>query len=161
MPSWLSAIFEPIESADLPFANLFKASAREASVPATQVSSTVSIPGVNWARNNQTLLLVLREGCHFCSDSAEFYQRLVKAQGRHANAKLVAVLPGTIDDSRKYLNNLGVLIDDIRQAQLDAVGVRGTPTLLLVNDKGTITKSWVGRLPTDKEAEVISATRGD
>ncbi len=161
VPSWLHSIFEPIDSADLPFANLFKASARQASIPATQVGSTVSISGVNWARNNQTLLLVLREGCHFCSDSAGFYQRLVKAQGAHANAKLIAVLPGAIDDSRKYLNNLGVPIDDIRQAQLGAVGVRGTPTLLLVNDKGTITKSWVGKLPTDKEVEVISATRGE
>ncbi|MFN2454063.1 MAG: hypothetical protein ABR577_07560 [Pyrinomonadaceae bacterium] len=161
MASWLRSIFEPINIGDLSFTALFKASAQQASIPATQVGSKVSIPGVNWARNNQTLLIVLREGCHFCSDSAEFYRRLVKAQGAHANAKLVAVLPGTIVDSRKYLNSLGVPIDDIRQAQSGAVGVRGTPTLLLVNDKGTVTKSWVGRLPTDKEAEVISATRGE
>lgn len=155
------SIFESMDgmnSADMLFANLFKIATPQTSVPPAQVGLTVSIPGMNWARNNQTLLLVLREGCHFCSDSASFYQRLVKAQGRHANAKLVAVLPGAIDDSRKYLNNLGVPISDIRQAQLGAVGVRGTPTLLMINDKGMITKSWIGKLPTDKEAEVFSAT---
>ncbi len=160
-PRRWNSIFESMDgmnSADLLFANLFKMAPRQTSAPFAQVGLTVSISGVNWARNNQTLLLVLREGCHFCSDSAGFYQRLVKAHGAKASTKFVAILPGNVADSRNYLNRLGVPVDDIRQAQLGAVGVRGTPTLLMINDKGMITKSWVGRLPTDKEAEVFSAT---
>lgn len=52
-------------------------------------------------------------------------------------------------------------IPEVRQAGLDALGVRGTPTLLLINDKGVVIKSWVGRLPIDKEGEVITAARGE
>ena len=123
--------------------------------------SAVSLPGINWGQNKQTLLLVLQEGCHFCNDSAGFYQRLVKDSQASGNTTFVAVLPGAVRDSRTYLEHLGVPITDVRQEGLGALGVQGTPTLLLINDKGTVTKSWVGRLPTEKEREVISAVRGE
>jgi hypothetical protein len=124
------------------------------------IGSTVPVSDVNWAGNKQTLLLVLRNGCHFCTDSAEFYRRLAKEPASRTNTKLVAVLPGTVDDSRSYLDGLGVPISTVRQAGLGALRVSGTPTLLLVNDKGVVTKSWVGQLPACKEAEVVAALRG-
>lgn len=121
----------------------------------TSVGSYAAVPGVNWAENKQTLVLVLRDGCHFCTDSAAFYRRLAQESRARAGTKLVAVLPGAVEDSRGYLDGLGVPITEVRRAGLGAVGVSGTPTLLLVNDKGVVTKSWVGQLPAEKEAEVI------
>jgi hypothetical protein len=44
----------------------------------------------------------------------------------------------------------------VRQAPLSAVGVSGTPTLLLIDGGGAIKESWVGKLPPDKETEVLS-----
>lgn len=123
--------------------------------------SKVQISDVNWQLNKQTLLLVLRNGCHFCSDSAAFYQRLAAERGIKTHAKLVAVLPGTGNDSRKYLDHLGVPIEEVRQAGLGALGVAGTPTLLLVNDKGVVTHSWRGQLPPQQEEEVINVLRGE
>jgi len=140
---------------------LFDGLARQAKTASVVVDSAVSLPGINWEQNKQTLLLVLREGCHFCNDSAGFYQRLVKESQASGNTIFVAVLPGTVDDSRKYLGHLAVPITEVRQEGLGALGVRGTPTLLLINDKGVVTKSWVGRLRADKEREVISAVRGE
>lgn len=139
----------------------FDVSTGPAKAASVVVDSELSFPGINWGQNKQTLLLVLREGCHFCNDSAEFYQRLLKESQASAKTTFIAVLPGTVDDSRKYLERLGVPVAEVRQAELGALGVRGTPTLLLINDKGVVTRSWVGRLPTDKEAEVISAARGE
>jgi thioredoxin-related protein len=121
----------------------------------------VSVPEINWAQNKQTMLLVLRDGCHFCADSAEFYRRLVAGQGGPAKTRFVAVLPSAVEDSRNYLKRLGVPVTEVRQETLGALGVRGTPTLLLINDKGVVTRSWVGRLPTAKEDEVINAARGE
>jgi hypothetical protein len=115
---------------------------------------------VNWAGNKQTLLLVLRNGCHFCTDSAAFYQRLVSERGVQAKTKLVAVLPGTVEDSRRYLDGLGVPMTEVRQEGLSTLRVSGTPTLLLVNEDGTVTKSWVGELSARKEEEVINTLRG-
>lgn len=140
---------------------LFDGLTGQAKTASVVVDSAVSLPGINWGQNKQTLLLVLRNGCHFCDDSAGFYQRLVKESQASGNTTFVAVLPGTVDDSRKYLEHLGVPITEIRQEVLGALGVQGTPTLLLINDKGVVTKSWVGRLPTDKEGEVISSARGE
>jgi hypothetical protein len=124
------------------------------------VGSTVSVPDVNWAQNKQTLLLVLRDGCHFCSDSAQFYRRLAAEHGIQTHTQLIAVLPGTVDGSLKYLDRLRVPLKEIRQAGLGTLGVHGTPTLLLVNDKGEVTRSWRGQLSPRKEEEVINAARG-
>jgi len=140
---------------------LFDGSAEQAKTASVVVDSSVSLPGINWEQNKQTLLLVLRNGCHFCDDSAGFYRRLVKESQASGNTTFVAVLPGTVDDSSKYLEHLGVPITEIRQEVFGALEVQGTPTLLLINDKGVVTKLWIGRLPTDKEGEVISAARGE
>jgi thiol-disulfide isomerase/thioredoxin len=119
------------------------------------VGSKISLPGVDWSGNKQTLLVVLQKGCHYCSESAPFYQRLVRETAGRENIHLLAVLPQTVDESKKYLADLGVAIGDIKQAELDAVNVGGTPTLILVNNQGVVMGSWVGKLTTDGEAEVL------
>jgi hypothetical protein len=114
---------------------------------------------VDWAKSDRTLLLVLQAGCHFCSESAPFYQRLVRDTAQISGVHLIAVLPQEVADGAKYLKSLGVPIEDIRQAQLDTLRVQGTPTLILINDKGVVTNSWVGKLSGDKEAEVLDQLR--
>ena len=121
----------------------------------------LSLPGVNWARNKETLLLALQQGCHYCTESAEFYQRLLRERAGGRKIRVIAVLPQKVNDASSYLASLGVRVDKVVQAPLDAVDVRGTPTLLLVNKKGVVTKSWVGRLPAARETEVISVVRGE
>lgn len=123
--------------------------------------TSITIPDFNWRQSKQTLVLALREGCHFCSDSAEFYQQLAKSTTGKRSTRLVAVFPGDIESSGSYLRDLGVPISDVRQLPLGQISVRGTPTLILVNDKGVITKSWVGQLPPETETEVIRAVRND
>jgi hypothetical protein len=135
--------------------------AARAEAAAMRVGSPVPMSDVNWARNKRTLLLVLRDGCHFCADGADFYRRLAGEHAGRTGTNLVAVLPGSVGDSRKYLDHLGVPITDIRQSSLLRLGVNGTPTLLLVNEKGVVMKSWVGRLPTLEESEVVNALRGE
>jgi hypothetical protein len=50
-----------------------------------------------------------------------------------------------------------VHVDDVKQVPLNTLGVRATPTLLLVNDTGVVTDVWVGRLQPDQEAQVLTA----
>ena len=69
---------------------------------------------------------------------------------------LVAVLPQSVGESQKYLNDLGVSVDDIKQAGLDAVQVRGTPTLIMADRTGTVVESWAGKLPAEAEGEVLN-----
>ncbi|HMF56607.1 MAG TPA: hypothetical protein VK619_09705 [Pyrinomonadaceae bacterium] len=117
------------------------------------VGTKISLPDVDWSNNQQTLVLALSSTCHFCSESAPFYQRLAKA---HGGTRLIAALPQTISEGEQYLHALGVSVDEVKQASLDSINVRGTPTLMLVNSDGLVIDSWVGKLPADQEAEVLS-----
>jgi thioredoxin-related protein len=119
-----------------------------------QPGTKLSLAGIDWAKNGQTLLLAISDKCHFCSESAPFYQRLTHDHGK---THLVAVLPQEVQEGKGYLDNLSVKIDDVKQAPLSSMGVRGTPTLILVDSNGTTVKSWVGRLAPNQEAEVLSS----
>src|SRR3954467_46364 len=71
------------------------------------LGSKILIPGIDWASNGQTLLLALQKDCHFCTESAPFYQRLVRETVGYSSVRLVAVLPNALDEGRQYLNHLG------------------------------------------------------
>jgi thiol-disulfide isomerase/thioredoxin len=125
----------------------------------SRTSEKLSVPGIGWEQNGQTLLLVLSTTCHFCSESAPFYQQLMKERGGHV--RIVAVLPQSTGDGEDYLKRLGVSVDEVRQVPLNSINVRGTPTLLLVNNEGVVVNEWIGRLPTEQEAEVLSKVHSD
>ena len=119
------------------------------------IGSKINLAGVNWANQSKTLILALKKGCRFCTESAPFYERLIN-HAQNKNIKLVAVLPGDKEESAAYLNELGLTNLEVKQSTLINLQVAGTPTLILTNEKGEITNFWVGKLPPDKEVEVIS-----
>jgi Redoxin len=119
------------------------------------VGKAISLPGTDWKRSDQTIVLVLSTGCHFCTESAPFYKELVQKR-KQGNTCLIAILPQPVDSGRKYLSDLGIAVDDVKQAQPSSLGVRGTPTLLLVNKDGVVTSSWRGKLSQDKELEIMA-----
>jgi hypothetical protein len=114
---------------------------------------TVAVPGIDWQKNGKTLLLALSTTCHFCTQSAPFYQRIVKERG---DAELVTLVPHEVAEGQAYLKELGVAIDVVRKAPLGALGLSGTPTLILVDGRGNVADVWVGSLPPDRQEEVIS-----
>lgn len=110
--------------------------------------------GVDWKKNHRTLVLALSTTCHFCKDSIPFYRKL-GATG--TDVKMVAVLPQAVTEAQQYLGSAGVHVDDVKQVPMNTLGVRGTPTLLLVNDVGVVTDLWVGKLQPDQETQVLTA----
>lgn len=128
------------------------------SPPASQIKpgTKIEVPEVDWNKNGQTLILALSDKCKYCTESAPFYQRLVKGRGK---TSIVAVLPQPVEQGRKYLESLGVNIDDVRQVSFPAVGLRGTPTLILADNNGVAIESWMGKLPTNKEEDVLGRLR--
>ena len=125
------------------------------------IGTKVSLPEVDWTKNSRTLLLVLSKDCRFCSESAQFYQRLAREMEGGADIRLVAVLPQEISEGKKYLSDLGVSVNEIKQSSLGSLGVAGTPTLILVNNTGEVVGSWVGRLSPDGETEVLNLLKGN
>jgi thioredoxin-related protein len=119
------------------------------------VGAKVNLPDVDLSAQPKTLILVLQKDCRFCTESAAFYKRLQEST-QNKNVKLVAVLPGKIEESKAYLSNLGINNLDIKQSAMDNLQTSGTPTLILTNNKGEVTNFWLGKLETSKEDEVIS-----
>lgn len=93
---------------------------RDYRVPA---GSKISLPGVDWASNEETLLLVLEKKCPYCMQSAPFYQQLAREAGQKGRVRLMVVLPQDVAEGKEYLDALDVPINEVRQSSFEALGV--------------------------------------
>lgn len=115
------------------------------------------IPGVDWRKNGRTLVLAISTTCHFCKDSEPFYRRIKQETGD--SVKLVAVLPQPVKVAEEYLNQAGLLVDQVKQVSMGTIGVRGTPTVLLVDSRGVVNEVWVGRLEDEEQERVLEVIK--
>jgi hypothetical protein len=120
----------------------------------------LSLSGVDWEKGGKTLLMVLSTNCRYCTESAPFYQQLAQRRGGREDVRIIAVLPQNIGEAQKYLSDHGITVDEIRQAAPAAALARATPTLIIVDRTGSAVESWVGKLPPEKETEVLNRFLG-
>src|SRR5258708_4197067 len=66
-------------------------SASRAEKPKTPKGNRIVLPGVDWYANGRTLVLALKSGCRFCTDSGPFYRELVARQSEQSAVHLIAV----------------------------------------------------------------------
>ena len=117
-----------------------------------------NLDGWNWGSQDQTLVLALRKGCHFCEDSAPFYQRLTTQQQGDSTSAILAVFPDTADAVKEVVQSEGLRVHALAGVPLERLKISGTPTLLLVNRSGTVVNAWIGMLSPRQELEVMKAT---
>ena len=118
-----------------------------------------NLDGWDWGAHDQTLVLVLRKGCHFCEDSAPFYQRLTsQPQQEGSNSTIVAVFPDTADTVKEVVQSEGLRVHTLAGVPLERLKISATPTLLLVDRGGTVLNAWIGMLSPRQELEVMKAT---
>lgn len=120
-----------------------------------------NIGSIAWGEHQSTLLLAVRKGCHFCEQSMPFYQRLVALRDQHqTDTQLVAVFPDSEGEAHSVLKD--ARLDSIGLASgvpLSGINVTGTPTLILVDKRGVVSRAWIGQLTPDGEGEVIEALK--
>jgi thioredoxin-related protein len=117
-----------------------------------------NLDGWDWGAHDQTLVLVLRKGCHFCEDSVPFYQRLSTHQQQGGpNSNIVAVFPDTADTVKEVVQSEGLRIHALSGVPLERLKIDATPTLLLVDSSGTVLKAWIGMLSPREELDVLKA----
>jgi thiol-disulfide isomerase/thioredoxin len=136
---------------------LFRSPAQK-QIPAVaeiETGTKLSLSGVDWNASKRTLVMALSTKCHFCTESAPFYQRLAEERARNLNVRLIAVFPQKSQESLEYLKGLAVNVDDVRQSELASLGVSGTPTLILLNSQGVVEDTWRGKLNDDREGDVL------
>jgi len=133
------------------------------SVPTNEgikIGTKLTLTDVDWNKSEKNLVLVLSSTCRFCNESAPFYQKLAAQKTGQNNIRLIAVMPQTAAEAKQYLDNHKISVDEIKQTNPDTINVRGTPTLVLVDNTGAVVQSWVGKLPPEKEEEVFQQLFG-
>ena len=120
------------------------------------VGTRIQLAGVNWKQHDRTLVLAISTQCHFCTASTSFYKSLATQVALHKSDALIAVLPQDAATAGAFLASHNIAPAQIISLDLSELGVTGTPTLLLVNRDGLVTESWVGKLPSALENQVIS-----
>ena len=104
-----------------------------------------------------SLVFVLSTTCRYCTESAAFYQSL-STVATARGVRTVAVLPQTAEAARAYLSGLQLSFGQIEAGKSAVLAkIQGTPTLLLLDSEGRLLRSWRGRLPAEKEREVVAA----
>jgi hypothetical protein len=117
-----------------------------------------AIADLDFSKAERTLLLFLSSRCTFCTRSMPFYGKLVSTrQESGASVRFVALSTEPRASLLAYTQAHGVVLDQIisiDRGQLPPLKMRGTPTLVLVDDVGSVLQHWRGMLPPSGEAEV-------
>ena len=100
-------------------------------------------------------MLVLSKDCRFCDESVDFYKKLI-SDTKGKNVNIVAALPQEKKAAEEWINGHGIQGIEVRQSQLNSLDVSGTPTLIILNNKGEVSDFWIGKLSAEKELEVIN-----
>lgn len=134
---------------------IYFANANDSRPERIAAGSKLILEGLNWQKNERTLLIALQPGCSFCADSAPFYQSLLAKLIPQRKTSVVALVPDDIPNASNYPKELGITVDEIRQTSLTKAKILGTPTLVLVNNTGIVEKVWFGKLSSSQERDVI------
>ena len=116
------------------------------------------LDGWDWGAHDRSLVLVLKKGCHFCEDSAPFYQRLAAQQRVEGkDTAIVAVFPDAADAVKEVVQAEALGVHALAGVPLEKLKVSGTPSVLLVDRNGTVVNAWIGMLSPRQELEVMRA----
>jgi hypothetical protein len=118
------------------------------------IGKKVDLPGVEFTHGQSTVFLVLQTTCRYGIESMSFYERLVR-ETKDKAVKFIAVFPTKPEDGMKHLSEYGIANIEVRQAPLSSLDAGGTPTIILTDGQGSVTNYWIGKLPPEKESEVI------
>jgi hypothetical protein len=124
------------------------------------LGSSLTLANLDWSQADQTLIMAMSTSCHYCSDSGGFYRRLADLVATRPAIRLLAVLPEPVEESQRYLDQLGVKVAAIRRVPLSNLSVSATPTLILADKSGLVNAVWVGRLSPTQEQEVVESLMG-
>jgi hypothetical protein len=104
------------------------------------------------------VIAALAPACGFCNESMPFYRTLSdRISAEESAPRFVAAvrqLDHAEEESRK-LKAAGVAVDEIVVTDFKALGVPGTPMLIVADRRGEVHGVWLGKLDKNKEQEVL------
>ena len=133
------------------------ASADDPSPKLTSGVQMSGLPEIDYARRPLTLILFERSSCQYCTQSMPFYESLSHTLDR-SRIQFVAASLEAKEVSVQYLHGHNVIPDFVVQLPATrSYPIRGTPTLVLIDNSGKVRDSWVGALDPEREHDVKNA----
>ena len=127
--------------------------------PRIKIGSQLNVPNVDWEQNKKTLVFFLMEKCAYCESSAPFYRQLIEDAAKY-NVKSLAILPLPVEQGRKYVQSLKLPIENVQTGSLRSYQIPGTPTVVFVDNHGTVRSVWIGAAPPDREKQMQEELNG-
>jgi hypothetical protein len=127
--------------------------------PTLEVGSRLSSAAGLAAGTPRTLLIIGAESCPYSRSSLEFDRRLLAVAARR-NISVLLVAP-TKSSAEWYAQKLSVPMSSTFVRDLAALGVRGTPTVLLLDADRRVQGLWVGSLPQSQEKILLARLTGE
>lgn len=116
------------------------------SLPRITMGERLNVPNVDWEQNKKSLVFFLMKDCKYCESSAPFYRQLIEDASKR-NVKWLAILPNSVEEGRKYVQSLGLPIENVQTGSLPSYKIPGTPSVLFVDNQGIVKSVWIGAVP--------------
>lgn len=129
---------------------------KPAPLPPAYVSGQhVDVPAAWYDSSPKTLIIFGRASCVACEKAQPFLKGLVTRLNGRA-AAVFAHPSGADADDIAFAKSIGITSDRI--VRVDAsLRVRATPTLLLVDQTGTVLEAWEGAGPPERQSAILKA----
>jgi hypothetical protein len=119
------------------------------------VGKHLDVPGLNWKSSHLNAVFYISARCHFCRDSMPFYRQVSERQnGNRQRVALSVLSPEGPEELKKLLAKENIAVDGFYRTPRN-VSFRGTPTLLLVDDRGIVLRAFEGKLDQSREREFL------
>jgi thioredoxin-related protein len=120
-------------------------------------NKTISLNGVDFSQSKKTLLLFFQRDCDICRGGVPVYRSLLGNFPVSTSVQFVFITPDAPDVAKSFLGEVGISSVTILEETPGMLGVRSTPTLILVDSDAAVRGFWVGQLSPQGEAEIRKA----
>ena len=112
------------------------------------------IKAADFTAHPLSLILVTSPTCQYCLASKAFHQKL-QTEAQLNDVPLYVAVPSS-GNAAAYVRDVRFAPESIREWKDLNLAASGTPTLVAVDQKGTVRRLWVGQLPPERESTVFS-----
>ena len=123
----------------------------------TIVGSRLDIDSIDFGTKSRNLILVLSKDCPYCIQSIPFYKELIEVNRERQGVALFAAFPHPVAESRTFLSDNELVIEQVVMVSPSKLGIKGTPAVILTDNAGVVQRVWVGALSRERESEVLTS----
>jgi glutaredoxin/rhodanese-related sulfurtransferase len=124
--------------------------------------SSFRLDGVDWRNARRHLIVAVSSTCPYCKADAGLYRALAELAAADAELQMIVVGNEKQDALRRWLKDNGITARKvISLPSPQTLGIRSTPTLLIVDARGVITDVLQAKASPSDVERILQRFRGD